>query len=145
MGRQGACRRCIVLTDPVQVREECVSVEAVRQRVVADRHDLLAEVDGKPAGIEKHALAIVRDDAPLSKQFQAITEGIGDSHRAAVAPEVGVIAFRRVVMENQEIPYTLLFECGDAIELGGEHGIEAARREQVDQVADRQLNQVNAR
>jgi hypothetical protein len=93
------------------------SARQVGALVVTRREHALAEIDRNPARVEEHALAILHDAPAAAKQLHLLRQAVGDRHRPDVVPEVRIVAFGGMVMEDQEVADAIIFQVDDAVEL----------------------------
>src|SRR5690348_12861407 len=89
----------------LQMNGQAVSRHCVRERIVTARYHSLSDIDSDPARIEKTTLPVGHEGTAFAKEFHPVGQGLRKLHRAAVVPESRVRAFRRVVMEDEEIAY----------------------------------------
>src|SRR3712207_5489135 len=75
--------------------------ERLALRIEAPRDDILPEIDGDPARLEEHALAIIDDVAALAEQLHLVAQRVGQLHRPAMVPERSVVPLRCAIMEDQ--------------------------------------------
>src|SRR5271165_805736 len=101
-----ACNRA----DIVEIGLYGQRIEAVGQRVIASRHDVLSDKDVQPA-LHREEFGVLAQDASIApEQVDLFQQAVRQGDAAAMAPYFSVLPLAHAVMQEQEIAYALIFE-----------------------------------
>ena len=112
--------------------------------MVSARDDALADHHLQPAQFGEQLAVLAVDPAVAAEQIHLALQGVGDAHRPAVVPERRVVALRGLVVQDDEVADTLVFELGLRVVFGDVGGVETGMREEAHHPRDRSLDQVDA-
>ena len=71
--------------------------------------DALAHHHGCPARFSEQLIFLAEDLAIQFEQFHLFGQCFWYIHRAAIIPEFGIIALRRIIVKDQEVPDSCVF------------------------------------
>ncbi|EEF25313.1 conserved hypothetical protein, partial [Ricinus communis] len=120
-------------------------VHALDQRIVPPGADAVAQHDRRE-GIGLEPLPVVdRDAARGAEQVDLVLQRVGHLHVGAIAPEFGIRAVRELVVQDDEVAHEFVALRGQAVEFVGQFRAAVAVGEVLEQPADRQFDDVDAR
>ena len=117
--------------------------DGVHARIPVPGHDPLADENGYPAGMEKKTVPVLHDEAAFAEGGDLFVERAGQLHGPDIVPEGGIVALGGGVVKDQEIPYPVIFQGHDAVELRNVCGVQRPLREKLQKRRNPLLNQVD--
>src|SRR5437763_10231676 len=99
------------------------------ERIVAFRHDSLANENLDPALLAEQLVVLAEDPAVRAPQIDLILKRGRQLHRAAIFPQI-TVALVRPIVKRDEVAYALPFEIALAIELVDGRFVRRRVREQ---------------
>lgn len=125
-----------------QVFRDLVLCWQISQRMTGARANALSVHHLKPSDIREKLVTIPEHASMTSIQIHLHAQRCRDLHRAAIVPEIGIIALSGVIVQDDEISNALVLELGLPIEFVDVELTEAPIRKEDHQSGDHGLNQV---